>query len=101
MRGFAHQHHGHVGLLHNQMRKQGGKFFGFAGVGLAGRGRGFAHCGLLLRLALISASKKWISRRSRASTSTVSRMLCRSVAPGNTAHETKSAACSGSEMESR
>src|ERR1017187_8715899 len=102
MRRFPQQHHGHAGLLHHHVREKRGLHLvrALAGGLIFGKVR-IIHDTLPLRLLRISASKKWMSRRSRASTSAVSRMACRSAAPGSTAQETRSTACSGSVTECR
>lgn len=65
-------------------------------------GRGFYLGGdFFLGCCWMSRNRKCASRRNRVSTSSASRIACRSSAPDNTAHDTRSAACSGSEMESR
>src|SRR5208282_6353002 len=89
MGDLAQEHTGHIGLLHDQLCEKNRQLVLAPKLSWARFGSlGFAHGSSLLRLVRISASKKWMSRRSRASTSTVSRMVCRSTAPGSTAQET-------------
>jgi hypothetical protein len=62
MRRFPQQHHGHAGLLHDHVREERGPHL----VGTPARGHCFGymriiHYPLPLRLARISASKKWMS----------------------------------------
>src|SRR5215471_21688651 len=100
VRSLAHEHHRHIRLLHDQLREKEAKLF------LPGKTPpGFGLCGgthdCPSRLVRISARRKRMSRRKRASTSTVSRIDWRSMAPGSTAQETRSAVCSGSVIESK